>query len=68
MAVLPEVLNSEYHKPKGWPPKRLKSFIEESKTSISDIIQRTCGYCSVKDHNIRSYSKYKADLNANKEN
>ncbi|CAG8705235.1 9916_t:CDS:2, partial [Scutellospora calospora] len=30
-----EVSNPEYHKPKGRPPKRLKSFIEENKQHMS---------------------------------
>ncbi|CAG8617172.1 34345_t:CDS:2, partial [Gigaspora margarita] len=36
--------NSEYHKPKGRPPKRLKSSIEEEATKPT-CEQRTCTYC-----------------------
>lgn len=70
LIVLPEVSNPEYHKPKGRPPKRYKSSIEEQKNnhnSKSDV-QKTCGYCSGKGHNIRGCSKYKADTYSNKEN
>uniref|UniRef100_A0A1D1Y832 Gene 3 protein n=1 Tax=Anthurium amnicola TaxID=1678845 RepID=A0A1D1Y832_9ARAE len=66
LVPLLNVSNPEYHRPKGRPPKRLKSSIEESKNL--DVVQRTCGYCSAKGHNIRSCSKYKATLNIDKEN
>jgi hypothetical protein len=68
LAKLPEISNSEYHKTKGRPPKRLKSSIEESKNTSVGNIQRTCRYCLVKSHNIRSCAKYKADMVRNKEN
>ncbi|RIB12625.1 hypothetical protein C2G38_2041674 [Gigaspora rosea] len=61
-----EVSNPEYHKPRGRPPKRLKSYIEEDKEIAkqhSNREQRTCSYCSGKGHNIQ----HKADI-ANKEN
>ncbi|RGB28590.1 hypothetical protein C1646_673116 [Rhizophagus diaphanus] len=68
LAELPEISNSEYHKTKGRPPKRLKSSIEESKNKFVGNIQRTCRYCLVKGHNIRSCANYKAEMVGNKEN
>ncbi|CAG8691445.1 20020_t:CDS:10 [Gigaspora margarita] len=53
-----EVSNPEYHKPRGHPPKRLKSYIEKDKENAkqhSNREQRTCSYCSGKGHNIRGY-------------
>ncbi|CAG8584185.1 6416_t:CDS:2, partial [Racocetra persica] len=46
-----KVSNPKYHKPRGHPPKRLRSSIEEDKENIkqqSNREQRTCSYCSVK--------------------
>ncbi|CAG8659577.1 12801_t:CDS:1, partial [Cetraspora pellucida] len=43
-----EVSNPEYHKPRGRPPKRLKSFIEENKKNSKqqpNHEQRTYSYC-----------------------
>ncbi|CAG8714225.1 16536_t:CDS:1, partial [Racocetra persica] len=64
-----EATNPEYHKPKGHPPKQLKSFVEESESSKqkSNHEQRTCSYCLDKGYNIHEYTQYKADL-VNKEN
>ena len=61
-----EVSNPEYHKPRGRPPKRLKSSVEEHNEHYTSS-SKTCSYCSGKGHNIRGCSKYKSDL-ANKEN
>ena len=69
LTILPEVSNPEYHKPKGRPPKRYKSAVEDNHiTSGKSDVQKTCSYCSKKGHNIRRYLKHKADLSANKEN
>ncbi|CAG8533113.1 2188_t:CDS:2 [Cetraspora pellucida] len=65
-----EISNPEYHKPRGRPPKRLKSSNEENKENAkqhSNHEQRTCSYCSVKGHNIRGCAQYKADI-VDKEN
>ncbi|CAG8826433.1 34347_t:CDS:1, partial [Racocetra persica] len=65
-----EVSNPEYHKPRGHPPKRLKSYIEEDKENAkqhSNREQRTCSYCLGKGHNIRGCAQHKADI-VNKEN
>ncbi|CAB5211465.1 unnamed protein product [Rhizophagus irregularis] len=66
LAELPEISNPKYHKNKR--SKHLKSSIEESKNTSVENIQRTCRYCFVKGHNIRSCAKYKADMVENKEN
>ena len=69
LTILPEVTNPEYHKPKGRPPKRYKSAIEDNHvTSGKSDVQKTCSYCSEKGHNIRGCLKHKADSSANKEN
>ena len=69
---LPEISNPEYHKPKGRPPKRYKSAIENNRVipdKSNDVtVQKTCSYCSEKGHNIRGCSKYKSDSSVNKEN
>ncbi|CAB4443963.1 unnamed protein product [Rhizophagus irregularis] len=72
LSILPEISNPEYHKPKGRPPKRYRSVVENnhvtSGKSNDATVQKTCSYCSGKGHNIRGCSKYKAESSANKEN
>ncbi|PKY57778.1 hypothetical protein RhiirA4_429238 [Rhizophagus irregularis] len=72
LSVLPDISNPEYHKPKGRPPKRYKSTVENNRVTSGkpdDVtVQKTCSYCSGKGHNIRGCSKYKAESSANKEN
>ncbi|CAG8674428.1 16889_t:CDS:2, partial [Cetraspora pellucida] len=60
-----EVSNPKYHKPKGYSPKQLRSFIEENKKSNKQHIiyeQRTYSYCLVKGHNIHGCAQYKKNL------
>ena len=56
LSILPEISNPEYHKPKGQPPKRYKSTVENNRVtsgkSDDATVQKTCSYCSKKDHNI----------------
>ena len=60
------ISNPEYHKPKGRPPKRYKSSVEEKNVQhISSF--KTCSYCLEKGHNIRGCKQYKAD-SVDKEN
>ncbi|PKB95688.1 hypothetical protein RhiirA5_402692 [Rhizophagus irregularis] len=72
LSVLPDISNPEYHKPKGRPPKRYKSTVENNRITSGkpdDVtVQKTCSYCSGKGHNIRGCPKYKAESSANKEN
>ncbi|GBC36318.2 hypothetical protein GLOIN_2v1885686 [Rhizophagus irregularis DAOM 181602=DAOM 197198] len=72
LSVLPDISNPEYHKPKGRPPKRYKSTVENNCITSGkpdDVtVQKTCSYCSEKGHNIRGCPKYKAKSSANKEN
>ena len=69
LTILPEVSNPEYHIPKGRPPKRYKSAVENIRVmSGKSDVQKTCSYCSRKGHNIRGCLKHKADSSANKEN
>ncbi|PKY31240.1 hypothetical protein RhiirB3_475132 [Rhizophagus irregularis] len=72
LSVLPDISNPEYHKPKGRPPKRYKSTVENNCITSGkpdDVtVQKTCSYCSGKGHNIRGCPKYKAESSANKEN
>ncbi|CAB4377221.1 unnamed protein product [Rhizophagus irregularis] len=72
LSVLPDISNSEYHKPKGRPPKRYKSTVENNRVTSGkpdDVtVQKTCNYCSGKGYNIRGCPKYKAESSANKEN
>ncbi|POG58650.1 hypothetical protein GLOIN_2v1885686 [Rhizophagus irregularis DAOM 181602=DAOM 197198] len=67
-----DISNSEYHKPKGRPPKRYKSTVENNCITSGkpdDVtVQKTCSYCSGKGHNIRGCPKYKTESSANKEN
>ncbi|RIB00936.1 hypothetical protein C2G38_2232373 [Gigaspora rosea] len=63
---LTEVSNLEYHKPRGRPPKRLKSLIKEE-ASKPTREQKTCSYCLNKGNKIRGCTQYKADM-VNKEN
>ncbi|RIB19409.1 hypothetical protein C2G38_2181881 [Gigaspora rosea] len=73
---LHEVSNPEYHKPRGHPPKRLKSSIEistdkytESIVNSQDTVNlKTCGYCKEKGYNIRSCKQYKETQISDKEN
>ncbi|GBC02623.1 hypothetical protein RclHR1_04710011 [Rhizophagus clarus] len=58
------ISNPEYHRPKGKPPKRYKSSIEEN-TSKHSTSSKKCGYCSDKGHNIQGCAKYKADKENN---
>ncbi|RIB05008.1 hypothetical protein C2G38_2047957 [Gigaspora rosea] len=58
---LPEISNPEYHKPRGRPPKRLKSAIEEDNNKHKLSSSKTCGYCQEKEHNVRGCAKQKAD-------
>uniref|UniRef100_U9SZN7 Uncharacterized protein n=1 Tax=Rhizophagus irregularis (strain DAOM 181602 / DAOM 197198 / MUCL 43194) TaxID=747089 RepID=U9SZN7_RHIID len=53
------ISNPEYHRPKGRPPKRYKSSIEENSTK--NTLSKKCSYCLDKRHNIRSCAKYKVD-------
>ncbi|CAB4489676.1 unnamed protein product [Rhizophagus irregularis] len=72
LSVLPDISNPEYHKPKGRPPKRYKSTVENNCITSGkpdDVtVQKTCSYCSGKGHNIHGCPKYKAESSANKEN
>jgi len=72
LSILPEISNPKYHKPKGQPPKRYKSMVENNRVisgkSDEATAQKTCSYCSKKGHNIQGCSKYKAESSANKEN
>ncbi|CAB4400468.1 unnamed protein product [Rhizophagus irregularis] len=72
LSVLPDISNPEYHKLKGRPPKRYKSTVKNNRVTSGkpdDVtVQKTCSYCSGKDHNIRGCPKYKAESSANKEN
>ena len=64
---LPNVVNPEYHKAKGCPPKRYKSSVEDNSSFVvksKEGVSKTCSYCSNRGHNIRGCAKYKA----NKEN
>ncbi|RIB21290.1 hypothetical protein C2G38_2034498 [Gigaspora rosea] len=56
-----EISNPEYHKPKGRPPKRLKSAIKEDNNKHKPSSSKTCGYCQEKGHNVRRCAKQKAD-------
>ncbi|CAB5396157.1 unnamed protein product [Rhizophagus irregularis] len=72
LSVLPDISNPEYYKPKGRPPKRYKSTVENNCVTSGkpdDVtVQKMCSYCSRKGHNIRGCPKYKAESSANKEN
>jgi hypothetical protein len=57
------ISNPEYHRPKGRPPKRYKSSIEENSSKYTS--SKKCSYCSDKGHNIRGCAKYKADKENN---
>ena len=61
---LPNVVNPEYHKAKGCPPKRYKSSVEDNSSFVAkskEGVSKTCSYCSNRGHNIRGCAKYKAD-------
>ncbi|RIB29582.1 hypothetical protein C2G38_2027580 [Gigaspora rosea] len=62
-----EISNPKYHKPRGRPPKRLKSATEEDNNLCKSQSSKTCSYCQEKGHNIRGCVKNKADL-AGREN
>ncbi|CAB4425288.1 unnamed protein product [Rhizophagus irregularis] len=64
---IPKISNSEYHKPKGRPPKRYKSSTEENNNQHISSSSKTCSYCLEKGHNIRGCRQHKADL-VDKEN
>ncbi|CAG8640606.1 32942_t:CDS:1, partial [Racocetra persica] len=52
--------NSEYHKSRSHPPKKLKASTKEATKQTHK--QRTCSYCSKKGHNIRGCTQYKANM------
>ena len=54
-------LTPEYHRPKGRPPKRYKSSIEENANKHNSSSSKKCSYCLDTGHNIRGCAKYKAD-------
>ncbi|RIB01541.1 hypothetical protein C2G38_2230524 [Gigaspora rosea] len=58
---LPEISNLEYHKPRGCPPKRLKSAIEKDNNKHKLSFSKTYRYCQEKGHNIRGCAKQKTD-------
>ncbi|RIB05608.1 hypothetical protein C2G38_2047467 [Gigaspora rosea] len=63
---LSEITNPEYHKPRGHPPKRLKSSTEENNNLCTLLSSsKTCSYCQEKGHNIRGCKKQKIDKENN---
>ncbi|RIB25194.1 hypothetical protein C2G38_2277993 [Gigaspora rosea] len=62
-----DISNPEYHKPRGRPPKCLKSSTEENNTPSTSSSSKTCSYCQEKEHNIRGCKKQKID-STDKEN
>ncbi|RIB29898.1 hypothetical protein C2G38_2027359 [Gigaspora rosea] len=57
-----EILNPEYHNPRGRPPKHLKSATKEDNNLCKSQFSKTCSYWQEKGHNIREYIKNKIDL------
>jgi len=66
-SCVPKISNPEYHKPKGRPPKRYKSSIEENNVQNISSSSKTCSYCLEKGHNIRGCKQQKTD-SCDKEN
>ncbi|RIB08960.1 hypothetical protein C2G38_2044707 [Gigaspora rosea] len=62
-----DISNPEYHKPRGCPPKCLKSSTEENNTPSTSSSSKTCSYYQEKGHNIRGCKKQKID-STDKEN
>ncbi|CAG8821606.1 28801_t:CDS:2 [Gigaspora margarita] len=50
---LPDILNPEYHKPRGHPPKRFKSSTKENNNLCTLSFSKTYSYSQEKDYNIR---------------